>query len=103
MAEDDPRQIVLLCDGTAEDQIVVTVGVHATEGETAEGFDDVQVPAVERGVSVDLGTAFGSIGDAWIALDGVLQECGLRTEGVYRQILTVEGQVQLAAPVRAVE
>ncbi len=90
-------EIVLTYDGTAEETIVVTAGVPVTDGRVP-GLDITEVPGAERGAAVRFDEK-PSVGDAWVALDAHLEGSGLRTTGVYRQVLSRDGGVVLAAPV----
>lgn len=96
----EDRALVLTYDGTADDSIVVTVGVEA-DVRTAE-LDLVDVCAVQDGVSVRFEEPPADMADAWLALDSELEDRGLRTTGVYRQITTPGGAVTLQAGVRTV-
>ena len=91
-------EVVLTYDGTSDDSIVVTAGIEA--GPRAGQLDVVEVPAVREGVSVTFEERPAVVADAWIALDSELEGRGLRTTGVYRQIMTTDGAVTLQAGVR---
>jgi hypothetical protein len=95
---DGAEDVVLTYDGTSEDVIVVAAGV---EGELrAPEVDVVEVPGVADGVSVRFEEPPADVGDAWIALDSQLERRGLRTAGVYRQLISPDGSVTLQAGVR---
>lgn len=94
----EDAEIVLTYDGTQEETIVVTAGVPLTGGQVP-GLDTTGLPGAERGATVRFDTS-PSVGDAWLALDAHLEGSGVQTTGVYRQVLTRDGGVVLAAPVR---
>jgi len=92
-------QVVLTYDGTSHDAIVVTAGVEA--GERAPDLAGVDVAALRDGVSVRFDDPPADVADAWIAVDAELAGRGLRTTGVYRQLIGPDGAVTLQAGVRA--
>lgn len=92
--------VVLTYDGTSDDTIVVTAGTPAADGHVP-GLKVIDVAAADRGAAVHFDTPPSNIGDAWIALDAHLEESGEQTTGVYRQVVTREGGVVLAAPLRS--
>lgn len=89
--------LVLIYDGRAEEEIVVSVGHPGDEPVT--GLQRVDVPAAPEGVTVTFPEGPGDVGDAWIAIDAQVAERGLRTTGIYRQVVTPAGPVLLQAPV----
>ena len=89
--------LVLVYDGRSDEQILVSAG-HPSE-ELVPGLQRLEVAAVDQGVKVTFAEAPADIGDAWIAIDTRLAEHGLRTSGVYRQVVTAAGPVLLQAPV----
>jgi DNA-binding transcriptional MerR regulator len=91
--------VILTYDGTADDAIVVTAGVPAP-GEGVPGLDLMRVDGADHGVTVRFDPPPANIGDAWIALDGRLDEHGQETTNVYRHTITRDGAVILQAPVR---
>ncbi|UZN03661.1 MerR family transcriptional regulator [Cellulomonas sp. S1-8] len=92
-------EIVHTYDGTADDEIVVTVGT-TSPAVSAAGLDVVDVDAVDEGVSVTFDERPADVADAWITLDAELARRGLRTTGVYRQATAPDGTVTLQAQVR---
>jgi DNA-binding transcriptional MerR regulator len=99
----DGVEVVVTYDGTKdENSIVVTAGIPI-DGEVddtidASGLATIDVSGGDRGVSVRFDVPPADIGDAWISLDASLDEYGVETTGVYRQILTPKGAVILQAP-----
>ncbi len=91
--------LVLVYDGRSEEYIGVAAG-HPGE-EQVPGLQRLDLAAVADGVTVTFAEAPGDVGDAWIAIDSRLAERGLRTSGVYRQVVTAAGPVLLQAPVVA--
>lgn len=91
-------EIVLTYDGTDGGTIVVTAGVPLTDGQVP-GLETVEVPGADRGATVRFATP-PAVGEAWRALDEQLADTGLQTSGVHRQVLSRDGGVVLAAPVR---
>lgn len=89
--------LVLVYDGRSDEQIAVSAG-HPGD-EPVPGLQRLELAAVDEGVSVTFAEAPGDVGDAWIAIDARLVEHGLRTCGVYRQVVTAAGPVLLQAPV----
>ena len=90
--------LVLIYDGRAEEQIVVSAGHPGLEARA--GLHQVDVPAEPDGVTVTFPDGLSDVGDAWIALDARLAERDLRSTGIYRQVVTPAGLVRLQAPVR---
>lgn len=102
---DGDPDILLTYDGSADDAIVVTAGVDATQAPRLHrrtGLQTVVVPGADRGVTARLESRPAMTGDAWATLDAQVAQQGWTTTNVYRQTLTAEGIVVLQAPVRAV-
>src|SRR5215213_9260073 len=95
----DGVEIVVTYDGTEDgNSIVVTAGAVIDAAVDASGLTTIDVSGGDRGVTVRFDVPPADIGDAWISLDASLDEYGLETTGVYRQILTPKGGVILQAP-----
>lgn len=89
--------LVLIYDGRAEEQIVVSAGHPGAD--PVPGLQQIDIPAAPEGVTVTFAGAPGDVGDAWIAIDARVAEQGLRTTGIYRQVVRSAGAVLLQAPV----
>lgn len=89
--------LVLVYDGRSDEYIGVAAG-HPGE-DPVSGLEQLDLAAVIEGVTVTFAEGPGDVGDAWIAIDSRLAEHGLRTSGVYRQVVTAGGPVLLQAPV----
>jgi len=90
--------VVLLFDGTLDDRIVVSAGTIRATSEAA--LEELHTPAVEQGVSVQFNSPPASVADAWVLIDAELQARQLTSWGVYRQIVSPDGQTTLQAPIR---
>lgn len=91
-------EIVLLYDGTRDDQITVSVGSIARP--ESEAVSRIVVQEAPEGVTVTFDTPPESIGDAWVLIEAELEKRHLMSFGVYRQINNATGRVTLQAPVR---
>lgn len=92
------EEIVLLYDGTRDDQITVSAGTM-TQSES-EAVSRIVVPEVPEGVTVTFDVPPESIADAWILIETELEKRHLTSFGVYRQVNSATGHVTLQAPVR---
>ena len=97
---DQKHETILIYDGTNDDEIIVTAGVNHGDAGRSSDLSVVEVPAVDRGISVQFEQKPSSIADSWIAIDSQLEEQNLRTAGVYRQVLSSNGRVSLQAGIR---
>ena len=96
------HEVVLVYDGVGDQQAIwVGAGVHAEDGEAPKGLVLLTIDAADRAATIRYPAPPHSIGDAWIGLDAQLEQCGLRTCGVHRQVLVPGGAMVLQAPVRA--
>lgn len=95
----DPR-IVLAYDGTAEHEIVVTVGMPQAAEAEGESLQGVDIPGAEQGVTVSFDSPPASVADVWMVLDSHLETEGLTTTNVYRQLLEPDGTTTFQARVR---
>lgn len=89
--------VVLLFDGTRDDQIIVSAGTHADPDHPATGT--IAAAAVPEGVIVRFDTPPASVADAWVLIDAQLEKRSLSSGGVYRQIISPDGATTLQAPV----
>lgn len=92
------EEIVLLYDGTDDDQITVSAGI--TTRPESEAVSRIVVPEASEGVTVTFDGPPESIGDAWVLIDAELEKRHLTSFGIYRQVNSVTGHVTLQAPVR---
>lgn len=92
------QAVVQLYDGTSHDQITVSVGAEAAV--ESESVTKIVAPEVAEGVSVTFEEPPESIADAWVLIDAELEQRGLVTFGLYRQMSELTGRVILQAPVR---
>ncbi len=92
------EEIVLLYDGTDDDQITVSAGI--TTRTESEAVSRIVVPEASEGVTVTFDGPPESIGDAWVLIDAELEKRHLTSFGIYRQVNSVTGHVTLQAPVR---
>lgn len=93
-------RIVLAYDGTAEEEIVVTVGALRTGDVDEPGLDEVDLAGAEHGATVRFDSPPASVADVWMVLDSHLEGQGLTTTNVYRQLLDPDGTTTFQAPVR---
>lgn len=93
-------RIVLAYDGTAEEEIVVTVGALRTGTVEDEALQVLDIAGADQGVSVRFDSPPASVADVWMVLDSHLEEQGLTTTNVYRQLLDPDGTTTFQAPVR---
>jgi DNA-binding transcriptional MerR regulator len=92
-------ELVLLYDGTRDDQIIVSAGTVARPD--SETVERIVTPEVPEGVAVTFDAVPESIADAWVLIETELEKRHLTSFGVYRQVNGVAGDVTLQAPVRA--
>lgn len=86
---------VLIFDGTDPDTIVVTAGAERA----LDALHQVAVPAVENGISIQFDEPT-DVADAWVVIDSHLEQKGMRTSGIYRQLVAADGSMTLQAEVR---
>jgi DNA-binding transcriptional MerR regulator len=91
-------EIVLLYDGTRDDQITVSAGTAAPP--ESETIGRIATPEVPEGVTVTFDVPPESIADAWVLIETELEKRHLTSFGIYRQINSSAGGVTLQAPVR---
>jgi DNA-binding transcriptional MerR regulator len=91
------EEIVLLYDGTHDDQIAVSAGTMTRPD--SEAVSRIVVPEAPEGVTVTFDVPPESIGDAWILIEAELEKRHLISSGVYRQVNSATGHVTLQAPV----
>lgn len=95
-------QIVFTYDGTADEEIVVTVGALGARTVEGEGLQTLDIAGADQGVSVRFDEPPASVADVWMVLDSHLEEQGLTTTNVYRQLLDPDGTTTFQAPVRTI-
>lgn len=97
----DQQEFVLAYDGTLdEDSITVTAGITAAETQQPRaGLQVITITGSSRGATVRYDVSPADIGDAWVTLDGALENYSLTTAGIYRQTLQPNGGVILQAPI----
>lgn len=91
-------ELVLLYDGTRDDQITVSAGTMSQSESGA--VSRIVTPGAAEGVTVTFDVPPESIAEAWILIDAELEKQDLTSFGVYRQLNSVTGHVTLQAPVR---
>lgn len=96
-------RIVLTYDGTAEEEIVVTVGTLSAAELEDETLLVVGIPGAEHGVTVSFDAPLASVADIWMVLDSNLEKEGLITTNIYRQLLDADGTTTFQAPVRSLQ
>lgn len=96
----DTTAVHLIYDGSSDDFIAVTVGVQATSASALNipaSLTVISIPSA-AGAVVQYRQHPGSIGDAWVAIGGELEDRGLRTTSPYRQEQREDGTVTLSVP-----